>query len=377
MPQFVVWLVLVMVLAGCENQAKTNGSPGPRIEGEAVVFPRGSAELAALVSEPVAARKPPPARLNGRLVWNEDRTVRLYSPFAGKVARILVQPGERVAAGQTLALIASPDFGQAQAEARRAESDYALAQQNLNRMRELVQNGVAARKDLNAAEAEHARAEAELQRARARVRLYGSSAHAIDQLYALKSPLSGVVVEKNINPGQELRPDQMVANAPALFVITDPEYLWAQLDAGERDLPKLKPGKTILVRTPAYPDESFEAKITAIADFFDPVTRTIKVRAALGNPQRRLKGEMFITAEVDHDTALELQVPAKAVFFAGERHFVFTDDGGGKYVRREVKTGDAYDGTVTVLAGLSQGQRVVTIGPLLLQQVLQPRRVMK
>ena len=87
----------------------------------------------------------PATQLNGRVTWNEDKTVRVFTPFAGRVERILAQPGQSVAKGQALAVIASPDFGQAQADSRRAEGDYALSEKNLARVRELEQNGVAAR----------------------------------------------------------------------------------------------------------------------------------------------------------------------------------------------------------------------------------------
>src|SRR5262249_45751823 len=157
----------------------------------------------------------------------------------------------------------SPDFGQAQADARRAETDFALSEKSLARVRELEENGVAPRKELQSAEADHARARAELQRARGRVRLYGARSDSIDQAYTLSSPITGLVVERNINPGQELRPDQMLGN-PALFVVTDPEYLWVILDANERDLPAIKLGQIITIRSPVYRDEDFSARVEAI-----------------------------------------------------------------------------------------------------------------
>jgi len=366
-------LLAVLAVSGCDNSAKTLGPPAPRVEGETVAFQPDSPQLASLLSEPAAKRQAAASTLSGKLVWNEDKTVRVYTPFAGRVSRILVQPGDRVGQGQTLAVIASPEFGQAQAEARRAEGDYALAQQNVARVRDLHQHGVAAAKDLNAAEADYARAESELKRTQARLKLYGGGSD-IDQTYALKSPLAGVVVEKNINPGQELRPDQM-GSAPALFVITNPSSLWVLLDASEKDLPQLRLGKIIAIRTPLYRDADFTARITAVSDFLDPVTRTIKVRALLDNTERRFKGEMFITAEIEHEEGTQLQIPAKAVFFQGGRHFVFVDAGGGRFERREVRIGDSSDGSIVVRSGLSEGQKVVTEGVLLLQQMLQPRRV--
>ena len=369
-------MIAVAVCAGCENSEKSPAAPQPKISADSVVFLPGSPQLASLVSEVATARAVAGATLNGRLAWNEDKTVRVFTPLAGRVDRILVQPGDRVKQGQTLAVIASPDLGQAQADARRAQGDYALAEQNLARMRELHQNGVAAAKDLNAAEADYARAESELKRAQARLGLYGGGKQ-VDQTYALASPLAGVVVEKNINPGQELRPDQMGANMPAQFVVTDPAYLWVLLDAAEKDLPGLKPGKTIRVHVPAYPDASFDARIAAVADFLDPATRTIKVRATLDNAQRQLKSEMFVTAVAGADAEKILQVPSRAVFFQGGSHFLFIDDGNGGYTRQKVETGDAYESYITITSGLQPGQKIVTDGALLLQQMLQPRRVVK
>ena len=367
-------ILAAALTAGCEKPAKSDAVPEAKVDGETITFPHGSPQLASLNSEPAIERPGAQDILNGRLTWNEDKTVRIYTPFAGRVSRILVQPGDKIQAGQTLAVIASPDFGQAQADARRAQGDYALEKQNLARVKDLHEHGVAAAKDLNATEADYARAESELQRTQARLKLYGGGAN-VDQTYALRSPLGGVVVEKNINPGQELRPDQMGAGVPALFVITDPAYLWALLDATEKDLPQLKLDKPIKIRVPAFPETAFDARIATISDFLDPTTRTIKVRATLNNAQRTLKGEMYITAAINGGASMVLQVPTRAVFFQGGRHFVFVDNGDGRFMRREVKVGNSSDGSMTITSGLQTGQKVVSDGALLLQQMLQPRRV--
>jgi cobalt-zinc-cadmium efflux system membrane fusion protein len=282
-----------------------------------------------------------------------------------------------VKSGQALAVIASPDFGQAQSDARRAASDYGLAEKNFARVRELAQHGVAAGKELQNAEAEYARARAELDRTQRRLALYGGRRDGVDQTYTLTAPIAGMVVERNINPGQELRSDQITSNAPPLFVITDPGQLWAQIDAAERDLPKLRVGKAITLHTPAYRDEPFHATVAAISDLLDPSTRTVKVRAVLANPQRKLKAEMFVTAEVDADNEMVLLVPTKSVYFQGGQNYVFVEDGGGRYTRREVQLDDVYGNEVEVVQGIGHGEKVVTQGSLMLQQILKPRRVQK
>ncbi len=363
-----------IVLTGCGQAAIDPPAAAPAISNDRISFPENGSKLTGVHSIPVQMQSVPLTRLNGRLVWNEDRTVRIYTPFAGRVERILVQSGKTVIRGQALAIIASPDFGQAQADARRAESDSSLAEKNLQRMRELEQHGVAARKDLQTAESDAARTRAELERARRRLTLYGTAGTGVDQTYTLTSPIAGTVVERNINPGQELRPDQ--TNAP-LFVVTDPTALWAQFDANERDLAHLRPGKTITVRTPAWRDEKFTAHVETISDFLDPATRAIKIRARLDNSARKLKGEMFVTADIDADGEKELLVPAKAVYFRDEKNYLFIDEGNGRYLRRQVHTGDVRQNMVEILAGLHEGDKVVIEGSLMLQQVMQPRRVQK
>ena len=364
------------LLKGCTEAPKPAAAPPAKIDGESITFAKGSPQLASLILEAAVQREAGTIRLNGRLSWNEDHTVRMFTPFAGRVGSILVQPGDQVRQGQNLALIASPDFGQAQAETRRAQGEIAFARQNLARVKDLHENGVAATKELNAAEADYARAEAEFKRTEARLKMYGGGGD-IDQSYSLKSPLGGVVVEKNINPGQELRPDQMVANAPALFVITNPASLWVLLDAAEKDLPSLAVGSNLSVHVPVYPNDVFKAKIATISDFLDPVTRTIKVRAVIENTARKLKGEMFITAEARSAQGSVVKVPVRAVMFQGGRYYLFVEDGEGRFVRREIVTGDTDEGYVTVLSGVEAGKRVVAEGALLLQQILQPRRVVK
>ncbi len=366
-----LWMVLLaaLVAAGCGQVDKAPEAPHARLEGNKVVFPAGAPQLATIRSEPAKAGKPATLRVSGRLVWDEGKTVRVFPPFAGRVVRILANPGDTVKPGQTLAVLASPEFGQAQAEARRGATDFALAEKNLARLRELNANGVAPRKDLQAAEADYARAQSELQRAQNKISLYGGNEAAVDQSFALKSPIAGTVVERNINPGQELRSDLVLANAPAMFVITDPGRLWVQLDASEADLPYLKRGQTLRLRSTAYPEQFFAAKVDVVSDFIDPLTRVIRVRGSVDNRERKLKGEMFVTAEIDVGTKPGVEVPANAVFLAGDKYYAFTEDAPDTYTRVEVKTGPSAEGSIGVVAGLAPGQKVVVEGSLLLQHL--------
>ena len=370
-----VSLAATLVLLGCNKDQKLDSAPEPKVEGEKILMPKNSPALTSLTTEPAELHKSAVVRLNGRLVWDDDITVRVFSPFGGRVASVLVESGQTIKPGDSLAAIASPDFGQAQTDARRAATDLLQAERNFNRVRELFEHGAAPQKDLQSAEADFERAKSEQERTGARLALYSGSSGAIGQLYQLASPLAGVVVEKNINPGQEVRPDQMLANAPQLFaplfVVSDPSRLWIQIDANEADLPNLKPGQKFVLTARAFPGREFSGQIKVVSDSLDPTTRTIKVRGSVDNSSRMLKAEMFVNVALPGVEKSGVVVSAGAVFLRGEKHYLYTEENPGEFLRREVTAGPDHEGKVLIIDGLDAGQRVVTDGSLLLEQLLQ------
>lgn len=357
---------MAALLTGCDQPKPPAPDAGPRIVGDKLTFAADSPQLKSLQTARVGAPRRREMQIPGRLVWDEDRTVRVFTPFAGRVTRLIANVGDKVSAGQPLAELLSPDFGQAQADVRKAAADLATKSAQLARLRDLAAAGIAAVKDLQQAEADQQSAEAEYQRATARVSTFGGG-RDVDQRFVLKSPIPGVVVEKNLNPGQELRPDQ--PGSP-LFVVTDPTRLWVQLDANEADLAGLKVGTAMLLMTSHYPDDSFAAELRQIADFIDPVTRSMKLRGSVANPDRRLKAEMFVTAKFDLPNADTPSVADKAVLLDGIRRYVFVKTGAGEFTRRGVRVGPASGDAVPVLSGLKEGDEVVVAGALYLQQML-------
>ena len=309
--------IIAALSVGCQaGQAADDPSALARIvraDSQRIALPTNSPQLRSLTIEAVRPRAADSVRLPGRVVWNEDATVRVFSPFAGRVVTVVADIGHRVRAGDTLAVIASPDFGQAQADAHRAATDLALAERTATRAADLVEHGVAATKELDAADADVSRARAESQRANARLVQYGGDAAGIDQSFALRAPIGGVIVDRALSPGQEVRPDQMLANAPQLFaplfVITDPSRLWVVVDASERDAGVIRAGTAIRVHSDALAARDFPATITVVGSAVDPNSRTVKARAVVPNPLGLLKAEMMVSVGLAGDGPPALQVP--------------------------------------------------------------------
>jgi len=365
MKQNLTILALLLALTACSGEHEASHEAAIKGEGERVTLNEpDKADFLKLAT--VERDKGGVLRLPGRLVWNEEKTVRVFPQIGGRVQSIAVDVGNVVKTGQTLAVLNSPDYGQAQADARKAQADLHVATQALERNRQLREAGVIAEKDWQLAEAANAAARAEAERAGRRLSGLGGDG---DGAYVLKSPLAGTVVERNLNPGMEFRPDQ--AGSP-LFVVTDPASLWLQIDAGEGDLAYLKKGDAFLIESRQYPGEQLKGVIRHVADFVDPVSRSIKVRGEVDNAGRRLKGEMFVVALIAQAPTQALQVPTSAVFLQGDKRFVFIEEAVGRYRRQLVDSAGERDGRVELKAGVKEGDRVVTEGNLHLLKYLKP-----
>ena len=362
-------LLAVFLLAGCnEAPVPAHEAPAPILQGNQLRFAPDHPQLALLGIVNAAPGKAIVVELPARLVWNEERTQRIYPAFAGRVMAIKADVGQAVKPGTLLAQLSSPDYGIAQADTVKAVADAQLTKKTVQRQRELFEAGIIARKDLDVAEADAARSQAEIQRAEARTRLYGGGG-SVNQQLALTSGINGLVVERNLNPGQEVRPDQSGPGAPALFVVTDPTSLWVQIDARESEVGTLKPGAAFQLVIAALPGEKFEGRVTAAADFIDPSTRTIKVRGVVANPDRRLKAEMLATARIERLFGPGVVIPSQAVSLLGAKHTVLVQVQPGVFEIREVTLSYAGPRESVVASGLEVGEQVVSENMLLLSRM--------
>jgi cobalt-zinc-cadmium efflux system membrane fusion protein len=375
-----LWAVIGLVGCSKEKPVTFSPPPDPKVEGEKVSFLTNAPQLASITVQEAQPRTMAVTHVTGRLYWNEDTTVGVFSPVAGRVIAIRAHLGETITNGSPLAELDSPDFGMAVANARTAAGNLAVAEKAFARSKELLAHGAAPAKDVETAEAAYVAALAERDRATAVLANYGGSDKSTNSLYILRSPIKGVLVDRNINPGQELRADLMLANAPTLFapnfVVSDPTTLWLQLDVAESDLPSLSPGQKLEIYSRSFPGKKFDGVVDHIGATMDAGTRTIKVRGVVNNPEKLLKAEMYVMVDVVQASSqagqMGVEVSSKALFMKGDDSFVFIEDAPGTYERKQVKVGTEKDSKVPIYEGIGAGQKVVTEGALLLQALVEP-----
>ena len=340
-------------------------APPPIIQGEQLRFPAGHPQLTLLTTATAIAANSVAIDLPARLVWNEEKTERIYPAFAGRVVKLNADVGQTVRAGQVLATLASPEFGAAQADTAKAQADARFSERAFQRQTELFEAGIVSRKEYEQAQADAQRANAEVARAQARTQLYGGG-NAVNQQLGLSATVSGVVVERNLSAGQELRPEQGGPGSLPLFVVTDPRSLWVQIDAREADVASLQPGTPISLTLPNFPGQSFAAKITATGDFIDSNSRTVKVRGVIDNNQRILKAEMLGSAKFERALEKGVLVPSRAVQLRGSQYWTYVQKEPGVFEGRKISIG--YEGLDKVLVtnGVKDGELVVSDNGLLL-----------
>ena len=363
-PSFIP-LILAGAWSACGHDVSNVDPPPYLVEGDLVVFADGR-RPAGLSIEPVRLADNDHLAVTGRLVLDEDTTVRVFPPVCGRVVSILVDVGARVAAGQTLALLASPDFGRAQSEAARAAADLRVKDRALERTRQLFEHGAAPRRALDQAEAGRDRARAEAARTLVRLSLWGASGAppgTVDEAFRLKSPLAGQIVERSLNAGGEVRSD---AKTP-LFLVSDPKTLWVLLDVTEDDLPRVAAGGALRVTSAAWPERVFPGRLEVLGASLDPTTRTLRARGRVENADGLLKSGMYVTIDVLETAGPRRMVLPAYAIIRDDRTFVFVEEAPGRYRRTPVSIGAEREGVVTVLSGVQGSSWLVTWGSLFLE----------
>jgi cobalt-zinc-cadmium efflux system membrane fusion protein len=314
----------------------------------------------------------------GKIAVNADRATPLFSPFSGRVLRVIAGLGDTVKQGAPLATIEASEFVQAQNDLSTAAAQIKLARINETRKHALYDAKGGSLQDWQQAQSDLTAATTAYAAVRNRLRILGKSeaeitalesAQTIDPVATLSAPISGVVVDRQLGPGQYLQ----AASGTPVYTIADPSNVWLLANVRETDAGLVHLGQAVEVHVLAYPKRPFKARVTYVAAELDPITHRLPVRAEIDNRDGALKPEMFATFRIlTGDSAEAPAVPEGAVVYEGNAAHVWVAAGEGLLAYRAIRTGRSNDGLVEVLDGLKPGERVVTKGGLFIDQVAVP-----
>ncbi|HZQ01628.1 MAG TPA: efflux RND transporter periplasmic adaptor subunit [Reyranella sp.] len=326
---------------------------------------------------------------DGKIAINDDTTTPVFSPYSGRVSRLIAKPGDYVERGAPLFAIEASEFVQGQndlvtavAGVEKAKSRLELAQSVEKRQRELVAIRGGTQKDLQQAQSDLIAAQGDMRSAeialaavRNRLRILGRSDAEIDKLEKsdrigaetiVSAPIAGTVIQRKVGVGQYIN----VGASDPVFTVGNLSTVWLVANVRESDAPKMKVGAPVEVSVLAYPGRIFNARLSYVAPALDPNTRRLPVRAEIDNPNRELLPEMFASFRIiSGANRLMPAVPQDAVIYEGSQARVWVARPNDKaVVTRSIEVGATTNGLVEVRKGLSVGETVVASGTLFIDR---------
>lgn len=303
--------------------------------------------------------------LNGRVTFNQEQVARVFPIFGGTVTEVSAEIGDHVRKGDILAVIRSGEVADYEKQKKEAEQQLVIARRNLQSVQDMFASGMASERDVLQARQELGNAEAEEKRITEIFSIYHLAGKS---LYIVKAPVSGFIVEKNINKEMQIRSDQN----DEMFVISGLENVWVMADVYESDISKVHENAPVRITTLAYPGKEFTGKIDKVYNMLNDESKTMNVRVKLTNENYLLKPGMFTNVSVISRSS-DKQLPridSHALVFEDGKNFVVTVDAAGKLAVKEVEVYRQLSKECYLSSGVQEGDRILNKNVLLVYNAL-------
>jgi len=341
--------------------AEAQPPPGMRVDKESVTLANGAPQWKALrLGKADGAREHWSDSFPARFRVDEAVSSRVGSPLSGRVTQVAVELGQSVKAGAPLFAVASPDIAALRAEQQKAAVDLEVTRAAYERVKAMVEARALPAKDELESDQQEKQAELALRLAKMKLSSLKVSTRGENE-FTVVAPRDGVIIEKNVLPGQQVSTDDSLVSVAELDVV------WVLADLFEADAAGVVTGTTARVTSPSLPGFSVEAPVERVSSVVDPDRHTVGVRVKLENKDGRMRPNMF--AEVTFrapPTANSVEIAASALVSDGSKQYAYVLEGAGRFVRRNIVAGPQRDGKVVVISGLKAGETVVEQGAVLL-----------
>ena len=303
--------------------------------------------------------------LNGRVTFNQEQVARVFPIFGGTVTEVSAEIGDHVRKGDILAVIRSGEVADYEKQKKEAEQQLIIARRNLQSVQDMFASGMASERDVLQARQELSNAEAEEKRITEIFSIYHLAGKS---LYIVKAPVSGFIIEKNINKEMQIRSDQN----DEMFVISGLENVWVMADVYESNISKVHENAPVRITTLAYPGKEFTGKIDKVYNMLNDESKTMNVRVKLTNENYLLKPGMFTNVSVISRSS-DKQLPridSHALVFENGKNFVVTVDADGKLAVKEVEVYRQLSKECYLSSGVQEGDRILNKNVLLVYNAL-------
>jgi membrane fusion protein, heavy metal efflux system len=300
----------------------------------------------------------------GKITADNNKMIEVFPVVGGNVTKVFVELGDYVHKGQLLATIRSTEVASFEKELDDAKSDVLVAKNNLKVTQELFDGKLNAERDVIQAKSQYEKAVSQLNRINETYKIYNIKNGAI---YEVRSPLSGFVIQKNINQDMLLRSDK----SDNIFDIAEIKDVWAIANVNESDINQVKINIDANVTTLSYPDKVFNGKVDKIFNIIDPETKAMKVLIKLNNPDFLLKPEMRAHIKLSYEENKNMiSIPSSAVIFDKSKSFVMVFKDRHNIETKQIEVYRQVGAITYVSSGIEVGEKVMTKNQLLVYDAL-------
>lgn len=306
-------------------------------------------------------------QLSGEISFDENKVVKIFPRSSGQVLEAKLSLGDKVKAGETLAVVKSAEIAGNYADITSANADVIIAKRQLDNQEGLFKNGIASEKEYTEAKQNYEKAKSVKTKLESALHINGGANSNAGGSYSIAAPINGYIVEKKVSEGNYIRPDM----GDYLYTISDLHDVWVNANVYEIDIPKVKEGDHVEVRVLAYPDKVFDGTIQKLSEVLDPMNKTLRARIMLDNSQFLLKPEMFAKIFVKSKTTHNvLAIPTSALIDLNGKNYVVVYKSKCEMRIAEVNVNKTA-GDITYLdGGIIAGEKVIVKNQLLVFQQL-------
>ncbi len=302
--------------------------------------------------------------LTGQVDFNQDNVVRIYPMISGNIQDIKVVLGDYVHEGQLLGVVKSMEMAGYSNDLINAETNLNVAQKNLDKTKDMLQSGLASVADSLSAEAAFQQAKSELNRVNRVLKINGGNTSGELEV---KAPISGFLVEKNVNNNTTIRAD----NGNNLFTISNLKNVWIWANVYESNISNIHLGDQVDVSTLSYPGRNFPGKVDKIMNVLDPSNKVMKVRVVLDNPDYILKPQMFASVTVvNREHRQCLSISSHALIFDHSQYYVLIYSSRSDVRITPVQLIGSYGDKAYLLSGVKEGDHVISSQAILIYDAL-------
>ena len=286
------------------------------------------------------------------------------TPFEGRIVKSRVKLGEKISSGTPLFEVTSSDYMEAVKAFLQAKQTKILNEKNYQRKKDLTENGIGSKKELEEAETDLKIAEKEYEKTKATLHIFNVKPDEIDIAKPLivRSPISGEVVKNDIVVGQYQKSD----DAPVITV-ADLDKVWVVARVKEKNIGQISHQDQVQIFTESMPDKPIRGFVDYIGNIMDEQTRSVEVYIECENHTKLLKSGMFVTTSFEHKTSQAIIIPASAVLQEEDKSFVYVQVGKNKFSKKQVAVSSNGDKSLIVKTGLSSNDVIVADGGIYLR----------